>query len=77
MTTDTDGSTRYETNAPECPHCGHVFDHDDMLAGSTDLFALAPNEERCTVECPACDREFWLKGSYLPRYTSAMAEELL
>lgn len=77
MTTDTDGATRYETNTPECPHCGHVFDHDDMVESAGDLFAMAPNEERAVIECPLCDREFWLQGGYLPRYTSAIAEELL
>jgi len=74
-------SNPYRTNAPECPHCGHVFTPDDMMddegttRGETDLFSLAPMEERRAVTCPACEREFWLEGSFEPRYTSAFAEE--
>jgi uncharacterized Zn-finger protein len=73
-------SNPYCTNTPECPHCGHVFTHDDMCDaetgdGETDLFSLAPMEERRAVTCPGCDREFWLAGTFEPRYTSAFAEE--
>lgn len=74
-------SKHYKTSAPQCPHCDHAFTYDEMLDdkgapnGETDLFSLAPMEERRAVECPVCDREFWLEGSYEPRYTSAFAEE--
>ena len=74
--------TRYLLQpTPTCPHCGHAMDAEEMQYGpptcSEDLFALAPNEERAAITCPACDLEYWVKGGYQPHYTSALAEELL
>lgn len=60
---------------PQCPDCGYVMNGDDMLAAGEDLLAIAPNEERCTVKCPICDIEYWVRGSYKPVYYSSLAEE--
>jgi uncharacterized protein with PIN domain len=60
-----------------CPHCNHEFDDDDMNSATTDLWALAPTEERAVIQCPVCDLEFWVKGSYRPVYSSAFSEEEL
>lgn len=60
-----------------CPHCQHKLDTDEMLALDFDAFALAPNEGREAMTCPACDQEFWVQGGYIPHYTTAFAEELL
>ena len=60
-----------------CPHCDHEFNADEMASCDVDLFALAPNEETACIECPVCDCEFWVKGSYKPEYSTAFAEELL
>ncbi len=66
---------------PTCPHCGHEMDTDEMLYGaptcSEDLFSLAPEEGKTTIECPRCDKEYWVQGGYQPHYTSAFAEEEL
>lgn len=72
MTYDT-----HKTLAPTCPHCGHGMDTDEMLDAPGDLFALAPDEGRECITCPACDAEYWVQGSYRPQYTSAFAEEEL
>ena len=50
---------------------------DEMLALDFDAFALATNEGREAMTCPACDQEFWVQGGYIPHYTTAFAEELL
>ena len=60
-----------------CPHCDHEFHTEEMISCAVDLFALAPNEETACIECPVCDGEFWVKGSYWPEYSTAIAEELL
>ena len=69
----------FETPTPTCPHCGHQMSTDEMLYGKPtcdeDLFALAPNEERSAIECPACDQGYWVQGGYRPHYTSAFAED--
>lgn len=63
---------------PTCPACGYQMTVDDMTAqDETDLFALATSEERDCVACPKCDIHYWVKGGYVPTYTSAFAEEEL
>jgi uncharacterized protein with PIN domain len=42
-----------------------------------NLFSLAHNEERAAIECPVCDKEYWVQGGWKPHYTSAFAEEEL
>lgn len=67
------------TTTPKCPHCGHEMDTDEMCYGKptcdADLFALAPNEDRAVIECPACDKQYWVQGGYTPHYISAFSEE--
>jgi hypothetical protein len=48
-----------------------------MMECKTDLWAIAPKEEIALLECPVCDKEFWVAGGYMPHYTTAIAEELL
>ena len=60
-----------------CPHCQHKLDTDDMLALDFDDFALATNEGREAMTCPACDQEFWVQVRYIPHYTTAFTEEQL
>ena len=62
---------------PTCPHCGHELNHDEMYDAKVDLYALAPNEGKECIECPACDKEYWVQGGYTSHYTSAYAEEEL
>lgn len=63
---------------PTCPHCGYMLTYDDMLAVSEcSLFDIAPREERASLACPQCDKEFWVQGGFTPHYTSAFAEEEL
>ena len=69
------------TLSPTCPHCGHEMDSDEMNYGKPtcdeDLWALAPNEGRAVIECPACDQQYWVQGGYRPQYTSAFSEDEL
>lgn len=67
----------FQTSHPTCPHCGHELNHDEMHDLPGDLYARAPNEGTATIECPSCDREYWVRGGYQPQYTSAFAEEEL
>jgi len=67
----------YEKNAVTCPHCDHEYTADEMNECQTDLWALAPREETADLECPVCDKTFFVKGSYRPQYTTAFAEEEL
>jgi hypothetical protein len=48
-----------------------------MNAASDDLWAAAPDERMFQVRCPdaSCDKDFWLKGSYRPQYTTAIDED--
>lgn len=66
-----------DTLKPACPSCGYLLSDDDMNDCGEDLWALAPNEERACVTCPNCDTEYWVRGGYIPTYTSALAEEEL
>lgn len=75
-------NSRHDTDHrpyPTCPHCGHMMDADEMSYGrptcDTDLWALAPGEDRAVIECPACDKQYWVQGGYQPHYTSAFSEE--
>lgn len=69
-------SVHDNTTTPKCPHCGHEMTHDEMYyGGDVDLFALAPQEDSTVIECPVCDKQYWVKGGYVPQYTSAFAEE--
>lgn len=71
MTHDT-----FERSHPVCPHCGHEMDSDEMYSRRCcDLFAIAPNEDRVAIDCPACARPFWVQGGYRPIYTSAASED--
>ena len=67
----------YQQHTPTCPHCGHAMTYDEMIAASVDLFGLVPREESEAIECPVCDKEFWVKGGYNPHYTSAFSYEEL
>lgn len=60
-----------------CAHCSHAYTHDEMHEGDVDLWVLAINEETAALQCPVCDMHFFVKGSYIPQYTSAFAQELL
>lgn len=74
-------TTIFKQPTPTRPHCDHAMDNDEMLYGKPtcdeDLFALAPDEGRAVITCPAYDQEYWVQGGYQPHYTSAPAEELL
>lgn len=45
--------------------------------GEDDLFALAPNEGRATINCPSCGVEYHIQGGYIPTYTTALDEDQL
>jgi hypothetical protein len=62
---------------PTCPHCAHMLNADEMSCSGSDLWAIAPDEDSAVVECPICDKEYWVKGGYTPHYTSAFSEEEL
>lgn len=68
----------FQTPHPTCPHCGHEMSYDDMASvNTTDLYALAPNEDTAEIECPICDKEYVVQGGYRPHYTSAFSHEEL
>jgi len=62
---------------PTCPRCNHTMTDDEMLDSNNDLFGIALQEEMEEVVCPACDRNFFCRGTYTPQYSSATSEELL
>jgi predicted RNA-binding Zn-ribbon protein involved in translation (DUF1610 family) len=64
------------TSIPTCPACGHAMTSDEMHAhlGQDDLWALAPDEGRTTIKCPACGVKYHCQGGYRPEYTSALDE---
>ena len=71
-------TTYYKKPNVICPHCDHQYTADEMNEESTvDLWALAPNEEIADLQCPVCDLNFWVKGTYTPLYSTAFAEEML
>lgn len=69
----------YQQPAPTCPHCGYALDSDDMNSdfSDDDLWSLAPDEGRTSVQCPQCDNSYWVQGGYKPHYTSACSDEEL
>lgn len=70
-----------ERPTPTCPHCGHAMNIEEMGYGkptcAEDLFALAPSEDAAVIECPVCDKHYWVRGGYTPHYTSALSEDEL
>lgn len=68
----------HEQIRPVCPHCGYMIDELDMPdIADFDIYALAPEEDTNVIECPQCDKEYWVRGGYNPHYTTAFAEEQL
>lgn len=65
----------FEKQEVICPHCEHEYTADEMNECGKDLWELARSEEITDLKCPACDKEFFVKGSYYPRYTTSFAEE--
>lgn len=62
---------------PRCPSCGHEVTNDEALIGrfGVDLYALAPNEGRIELKCPACEVRYMVQGGYVPTYTTALNED--
>lgn len=77
MTTKDTGGPAFQAPAPTCPHCGHALNSDEMNEQKADLWAAAQHEFSECVKCPVCDLEYWVKGGYVPHYTSAFSEEEL
>lgn len=45
-----------------CPNCNHHFDADDMLHLPIDIWQLAKDEEDTQINCPSCNKDFWVIG---------------
>lgn len=67
----------YQQPTPVCPHCGHAVSYDEMPGVDSCLFDLAPTEGSACIDCPVCDKAYWVKGGYTPHYTTAFSEEEL
>jgi hypothetical protein len=66
------------TQTPICPHCGHEYTHDDILQNYlVDIYGIAHAEGTAVIECQICDTDFWVKGGWTPKFSTAVAEELL
>lgn len=67
----------FRTLSPVCPHCHHELTDDEMNANPTDLWALAPGEDRAEVTCPdvMCGKTYHVQGGYVPHYTTAIDED--
>ena len=69
----------YNMVKPTCPACKQMLTDDQMsdaaTSDSSDLWALAPNEERAEITCPACGVHYHCQGGYRPEYTSALNED--
>lgn len=59
-----------------CPHCSHQYTDDEMRECEIDLLDIAIQEATAVLECPICDKEFFVKGGFQPQYTTAFAKEL-
>jgi hypothetical protein len=68
-------------HTPTCPSCDHELTADEMLGGvesdCEDLYALAPDEGRGRIKCPACGVTYHCHGGYVPTYTTALDEDQL
>jgi len=69
---------------PTCPHCGHAMTDDEMSGNryvegdaGDDLWALAPQEGRTKVVCPSvlCEKQYFVRGGYTPKYTASINED--
>lgn len=66
------------TSTPVCPHCNHVYTLDDILQNDlVDIYGIAHSEGLAVIECPVCDKEFWVKGNWTPTFDTALSEEEL
>lgn len=50
---------------------------DDIHASGVDVWALAPDERREELDCPACGQHYHIQGGYRPQYTTAIDEDEL
>lgn len=62
---------------PTCPSCAHEVTDDEALGMEDDLYALAPDEGRAEIKCPACCVTYHVQGGYVPTYTTALEEDQL
>ena len=46
---------------------------DSDYTGSVKVLLMAEARD----ECPVCDKEFWVQGGWTPKFSTAIAEELL
>lgn len=63
---------------PTCPACKHGLTDDEMHGAAVyheDLWALAPDEGRAEIACPACGVTYHCQGGYTPYYESALDED--
>jgi uncharacterized protein YbaR (Trm112 family) len=65
------------TALPVCPTCGHMLTDDEIHSSGVDVWALAPDEGRDELDCPACDQHYYIHGGYRPQYTTAIDEDEL
>ncbi len=68
----------FNTRSPVCPACHHEMTTDEMvnhIHRGDDLFAIAPNEGRAELDCPACGQHYHIKGSYCPQYCTSLSED--
>ena len=59
----------------KCPHCGHIYNDDDMHKAEADLWAIAPNEEKVVEKCQSCKKTIYISGGYITIYKTFASEE--
>ena len=47
---------------------------DEMLNNESDLYSLATKEDKAVVDCPCCRVKYWVRGGYMPYYTTGRSE---
>jgi uncharacterized protein YbaR (Trm112 family) len=72
-----DRDVRERGGLPICPACKHALTVDEMNSHREDLWALATDETRTEIECPACGVTYHCQGGYSPHYDTALNEDEL
>ena len=58
-----------------CPHCGYKEDSSKEIAEMGDLITYWGEGDRVEVDCPECERIFFVKESVERTYESFLTKE--
>ena len=59
----------------KCPHCGYIYNDDDMISSKNYLWDICTNQEVVDEVCASCGKVFWIKADFIPEYIMYKTED--